>query len=65
MLTTAKAEYLDDGSWVSELGGLRIIRTRQWGPTTERRFVLPSGLEVGAGISPPSWAATDPVEGTH
>ena len=33
---------------------------------TERRFALPSGLEVEFGVAPPSWAATDPVdEGTR
>lgn len=62
VLTTAKAGYLDDESWVLELGGLRVVQTRQWGPLTERRVVLPSGLEVEAGFAPPSWAATGPVE---
>ncbi|CAN5600076.1 hypothetical protein BH24ACT22_BH24ACT22_17990 [soil metagenome] len=63
LLTAAKHVYLEDESWVRELGGLRIIRTEQWGPTmTERRFVLPSGLEVEAGIVPPSWAATGPLD---
>ena len=63
LLTTAKRDYLDDETWVRELGGLRVIRTEQWGPTmTERRFILPSGLEVEAGIAPPLWAATDPVD---
>ncbi len=63
LLTTMKQSYLDDESWVRELGGLRVIRTEQWGPTmTERRFTLPSGLEVEAGIAPPSWASTDPVD---
>ena len=63
LLTVAKQSYLEDETWVWELGGLRVIRTEQWGPTmTERRFVLPSGLEVEAGIAPPSWAATDPVD---
>ena len=63
LLTTAKQGYLEDETWVRELGGLRMIKTEQWGPTmTERRFVLPSGLEVEAGIAPPSWAATNPVD---
>ncbi len=62
LLTTAQASYRDEESWVADLGGLRIVRTRQWGPTTERRFVLPSGLEVEISVAPPSWAATDPVD---
>ena len=45
-----------------ELGGLRIVRTRPWGPVTERRFVLPSGLEVESGIAPLTWAATDEID---
>lgn len=45
-----------------DLGGLRILNTKQWGPMTERRFALPSGLEVEMGIAPPSWAGIDPVD---
>lgn len=63
LLTTTKQSYLEDESWVRELGGLRVIRTEHWEPLmTERRFVLDSGLEVEAGIASPSWAATDPVD---
>lgn len=62
LLTADTRKYLDDETWVRGLGGLRITRTQTWGPTTERRFVLPSGLEVDAGIAPVSWAATDPVD---
>ena len=66
LLTRGKRRYLDDESWTRELGGCRIVKTRQWGPTTERRFVLPSGLEVETGIAPLSWAATgDTDSGTY
>ena len=66
LLTLEEGRYLDDESWAKELGGLRIVRTRSWGPTTERRFVLPSGLEVESGISSPDWAATGVVDpGTY
>ena len=66
LLTREKKGYLRDEFWAGELGGLRIVKTRFWGPTTERRFVLPSGLEVEAGIAPPSWAATDEIDpGTY
>jgi predicted nucleotidyltransferase len=62
-LTTDKPTYLGEESWVAELGGTRIIRTREWGPLyTERRFVLSSGLEVEFGVAPPAWAATDPPD---
>lgn len=57
VLTTAKEDYLRDEAWIEELGGLRIVRTQDWGPLyTERRFVLPSGLEVEFGVAPPAWA---------
>ncbi len=61
VLTTDKPTYLRDEPWVAELGGNRIIRTRDWGPLyTERRFVLPSGLEVEFGVAPPAWATAPP-----
>ncbi len=62
LLTTAEGAYLEDDSWVGELGGVRILRTGRWGPLTERRFVRPSGLQVEVGVVPPSWAATDPPD---
>ncbi len=63
VLTTDKETYLKDESWMREFGGIRIVRTQDWGPLyTERRFVLPSGLEVEFGIAPPSWADTDPPD---
>lgn len=63
ILTTAKQYYLDSENWVRDLGGLRVIRTEKWGPMmTERRFTLPSGLEIEAGIALPSWASTEPVD---
>ena len=63
VLTTDKPTYLREESWMAELGGTRIIRTRDWGPLyTERRFVLPSGLEVEFGVAPPAWAAADPPD---
>ena len=62
VLTNDKQPYVEGEEWISELGGLRLTKTDQWGPMTERRFVLPSGLEVEMGFAPPSWAATDPVD---
>lgn len=62
VLTNEPGRYLEDGGWVRDLGGTRIVETRRWGPMTERRFVLPSGLEVEAGIAQPSWAAIGPVD---
>ena len=66
VLTENQAPYLEDDAWVYEMGGVELVWTRRWGPMTERRFALPSGLEVELGVAPPSWAATDPVdEGTR
>jgi predicted nucleotidyltransferase len=62
LLTDAEQSYLRHERWVAELGGLRIVKTARWGVLTERRFVLPSGLEVEVGIAPTAWAATDPVD---
>jgi predicted nucleotidyltransferase len=63
VLTTDKPAYLRGDSWLAELGGASIIRTRDWGPLyTERRFVLPSGLEVELGVAPPEWASADPPD---
>ena len=62
ILTGDPRLYVEDEAWAGDLGGGRIIRTQAWGPMTERRFILPSGLEVEAGIVSPSWAATDPVD---
>jgi len=63
VLTTAKQDYLEDESWIGQFGGLRIVRTQDWGLLyTERRFVLPSGLEIEFGVAPTSWAATDPPD---
>jgi uncharacterized protein len=62
ILTGEPYLYLEGEGWVRDLGGTRIVKTQAWGPMTERRFVLPDGLEVEAGIAPPSWAATDPVD---
>lgn len=62
VLTNDKQPYVEGEAWISELGGLRLIKTEQWGPMTERRLVLPSVLEVEMGFAPPSWTATDPVD---
>lgn len=62
VLTTDPRAYLEDEAWMRELGGFHMSQTRAWGPMTERRFVLPSRIEVEAGIASPVWAATDPVD---
>jgi uncharacterized protein len=66
LLTDDQKPYLEGDAWLHELGGVRLVKTRQWGPLTERRFALSSGLEVELGVAPAYWASTDPVdEGTR
>lgn len=64
VLTPDRDRYLTSDDWVGlaipEHGA--VVRTVEWGPLTERRVRLPSGLEVEFGFVPPSWAATDPVD---
>ncbi|OIK25125.1 hypothetical protein VT52_024430 [Streptomyces malaysiense] len=67
LLTTDPAPYLADAAapWAGRAGGLGLgdlVRTRAWGPVTERRYTLAPGLEVEFGIGGPRWARTDPVD---
>ena len=64
VLTNEKARYLDDDHWVAMalVEPAEIVRRQDWGPLSERRVRLSSGLEVEFGFGPPSWAATDPVD---
>lgn len=66
LLTECPSSYLDSADWLAGVGGVRLVRTAQWGVITERRFALQSGLEVELGVGAPTWARTDPVdEGTR
>ena len=60
LLAEEQEAYLEGDAWVYELGGVQLIKTQRWGPMMERRFTLPSGLEVEVGIALPSWATTEP-----
>ena len=64
VLTSDKARYVADDSWIRPALGQKaeLVRTAEWGPVTERRLRLSSGLEVDIGFVDPSWAATDPVD---
>ena len=54
--------YTQHAEWAKELGATRIVRTRRWGPLTERRLLLPSGLELEVGIVEPAWASVVPLD---
>jgi uncharacterized protein len=66
LLTEDRAPYLEDEAWVHEVGGVGLVWARRWRTATEKRFALPSGLEVELVVASSSWAATAPVdEGTR
>jgi uncharacterized protein len=62
LLTDSPETYVSGEAWTEDLGATSILRTRSWGAVTERRFALPSGLEVDVAIASPSWATTTPVD---
>ncbi|MFE7313469.1 nucleotidyltransferase domain-containing protein [Streptomyces sp. NPDC057555] len=61
LLTTDRSRYADD-AWADGLALGDLVRIQAWGPVTERRYALPSGLEVEVNIGSPDWARTDPVD---
>jgi uncharacterized protein len=62
LLTDDPLAYIEHDGWASQLGADSVVRTKRWGVMTERRFTLPSGLEVDAGVVLPSWAQTNPLD---
>lgn len=64
VLTVARQGYVADDEWIPGAIGQQadVVRTRRWGPLTERRVVLRSGFEIDVGFAAPSWAGTEPVE---
>jgi predicted nucleotidyltransferase len=66
LLTDSPESYVRREDWLAEVGGVHLVRTRNWGGVTERRFALQSGLEVELGVGTPGWASVDPLdEGTR
>ena len=62
VLTTDPAPYVETDDWWSFLGEATLVHTKRWGPVTERRMRLTSGLEVEFGLADPEWSETDPVD---
>jgi predicted nucleotidyltransferase len=64
ILTTQKAAYTVREDWVSVAVSqpAELIRTQEWGPLTERRIRVKSGLEIDFGFATPNWAETDPMD---
>jgi len=59
-----EATYTVSEDWASVAVSqpAELIRTQEWGPLTERRIRVASGLEIEFGFAPPGWAGTDPVD---
>jgi uncharacterized protein len=62
LLVEDVTSYTQHAEWAEELGATRIVRTRRWGPLTERRLQLPGGRELDVGIVGPSWASVVPLD---
>ena len=64
ILTTEKAAYSASEGWALAAVSqpVVIIRTQEWGPLTEHRIRLASGLEIEFGFAPPNWADINPVD---
>lgn len=62
LLTETPSDYTEREDWLGEVGAVRLVQTADWGAITERRFALPSGLEVELGVGSPSWASLDPLD---
>lgn len=64
ILTDRADLYLHNTSWVADVLGADalLVAQREWGVLTERRILLPSGLEVEFGFAPTRWAATDLID---
>jgi GrpB-like predicted nucleotidyltransferase (UPF0157 family) len=55
-------QYVSTDELLTAFGQARVVGRRRWGPVAETRIRLPSGLELELGITPPSWADTDPLD---
>ena len=61
LLVEDATAYTQRSDWIDAVGAMRIVRTERFGPLTERRLALPSGLELEVGIVEPSWASVVPL----
>lgn len=66
VLTINRDRYLAHEDWLLALApGSRIVRRQTWGPVTERRLRLASGLQIEIGMARPQWAALPLDAGTR
>lgn len=66
VLTSEPDRFASTENWINVASGRcgKLIRTRKWGPLTERRVLLEPGLEIDYGFAGPQWANVPPDAGT-
>ena len=65
LLTTDVQRHVTGLDWIRAYDpSARMIRTRSWGPLTERRVRVRSGLHVELGVVPESWVSLPLDRGT-
>ena len=64
VLTDRPELYVTATGWIAPATGSAgsVVRTQAWGPLTERRVQLASGLLVEWGFAPRSWADVAPLD---
>lgn len=62
VLTDSVERYTGGDNWLAAFGASRVIAKRSWGAITERRVLLPSGLEIEVGFGRPCWASLSPLD---
>jgi predicted nucleotidyltransferase len=66
LLTTEVQRHVKGLDWILAFDpAARVIRTQAWGPLTERRVRLRSGLHAELGVATPSWASLPLDRGTR
>jgi len=65
VLTEHLEQYHPESQWFQTLRpGARLVRTAAWGPVSEQRYRLRSGLLVEVGLTSPDWARVPLDPGT-
>ena len=65
LLVTDVDRHTSGIAWIRDVDPrAALIRTQRWGPLTERRVRLRSGLQVELGVTDPTWAAVPLDAGT-
>ena len=65
LLTTDVQRHVTGLDWIRAYDpSARMVRTRSWGPLTERRVRVRSGLHVELGVVPESWVSLPLDRGT-